>query len=195
MHSLLKRYIQINVPVEPKQLDSMVKLFKPKTVKRNSILLSAGDVSRELYFVNKGVIRTYYISRGGNQRTRYFAFDGIVGTALSSFITQQPSFEFVDALEDSELLCISRDSFYRLVDEMPEWANYYRKLLEFAYSYQNKQIENLVTLSAGERYDDIMKNHPEYIQRLPNHILASYLDMSQETLSRLKTKFLQGVSK
>jgi CRP-like cAMP-binding protein len=109
-----------------------------------------------------------------------------VGTALSSFINQEPSFEFVDALEDSELLCISRTQFYQLVDEVPGWANYYRKLLESAYSYQNKRIEYLVTMTARQRYDDILKNHPEYIQRLPNHILASYLDMSQETLSRMK---------
>ena len=188
MHSLLKRYIQINIVVAPDQLEHIAKLFKPKIVKRNTVLLAAGDVCRELYFVNKGCIRTYYISQEGKERTRYLAFDGIIGTALSSFITNDPSFEFVDALEDSELLCISRTSFYQLVDEIPEWADFYRKLLEFAYSYQNKRIENLVTLTAKQRYDDILKHHPEYIQRLPNHILASYLDMSQETLSRLKSK-------
>jgi len=176
MHSLLKRYIQTNIAIAPDQLEMIVKLFKPKSVKRNAVLLTAGDVCRDLYFVNKGCIRTY------------LAFDGIIGTALSSFITNNQSFEFVDALEDSELLCINRANFYKLVDDMPEWADFYRKLLEFAYSYQNKRIENLVTLTAKQRYDDIMKNHPEYFQRLPNHILASYLDMSQETLSRLKSK-------
>jgi CRP-like cAMP-binding protein len=188
MHSLLKRYIQTNVAVAPDQLDTIGKAFKPKTVKRNTVLLTAGDVCRDLYFVNKGCIRTYYISQAGKERTRYLAFDGIIGTALSSFITQKPSFEFVDTLEDAELLCISHHHFYQLVDEIPPWADFYRKLLEFAYSYQNKRIENLVTLTAKQRYDEIMKNHPEYIQRLPNHILASYLDMSQETLSRLKSK-------
>jgi CRP-like cAMP-binding protein len=188
MQSLLKRYIQANVTIAPDQLDMIIKLFKPKSVKRNAVLLTAGDVCRELYFVNKGCIRTYYISQEGKERTRYLAFDGIIGTALSSFISNNQSFEFVDALEDSELLCISRANFYKLVDDIPEWARFYCKLLEFAYSYQNKRIETLVTLNAKQRYDDILKNHPEYIQRLPNHILASYLDMSQETLSRLKSK-------
>ncbi len=188
MHALLKRYIQNNITISTDQLEQIARLFKLKSVKRNTILLTAGDVCRELYFVNKGCIRTYYISQEGKERTRYLAFDGIVGTALSSFITNSSSFESVDVLEDSELLCISRANFYELVDEIPEWADFYRKLLEFAYSYQNKRIENLVTLTAKQRYDDILKNHPEYIQRLPNHILASYLDMSQETLSRLKSK-------
>jgi len=186
MFQLLKKYIQSNVPVGADQLDNIVNLFKPKSVKRNAVLLSEGEVCKELYFVNKGCIRTYYINGQGKERTRYIAFNGIVVTSLASFITQKPSLEFVDALEDSELLCISRYNFYQLVDESVEWANFYRKLLEHAYSYQNKRIENLVMLTAKERYDDILKNHPEHIRRLPNHILASYLDMSQETLSRLK---------
>src|ERR1700753_2533224 len=100
MHLLLKRYIQNNINIAPDQLDRVVKSFKPKNVKRNTVLLTAGDVCRELYFVNKGCIRTHYISQEGKERTRYLAFDGIIGTALSSFITNDPSFEFVDALED-----------------------------------------------------------------------------------------------
>ena len=120
MHSLLKRYIQNNITVSTDQLEQIVKLFKPKSVKRNAILLAAGDVCKELYFVNKGCIRTYYISKEGKERTRYIAFDGIIGTALSSFIANSTSFEFVDALEDSELLCISRVNFYQLIDEIPE---------------------------------------------------------------------------
>jgi CRP-like cAMP-binding protein len=187
-NELLKRYLQANVPFTDEQLDKVVKLFKPKTVKRGELLLSAGDSCKELYFVNKGCIRTYYLTRDGKERTRYLAFDGIVGTALASFITQKPSFEFVDAIENSELLSISRSHFYQLVADVNEWSVFYQKLLEFAYTYQNKRIEDLVTLTAKERYDAILKNHPEYIQRLPNHILASYLDMSQETLSRLKSK-------
>lgn len=186
--SLLKKYLQTNAPFTDHQLDGVVKLFKPKSVNRGGLLLSAGDSCKELYFVNQGCIRTYYLTRDGKERTRYLAFDGIVGTALSSFITQKPSFEFVDAIENCELLSISRNNFYQLVAGMSEWASFYQQLLEFAYSYQNKRIEELVTLTAKERYDDILKNHPEYIQRLPNHILASYLDMSQETLSRLKSK-------
>ena len=112
----------------------------------------------------------------------------MIATALSSFISQQPSFEFVDALEKSELLYISHSNFYGLVNEMPEWEKFYLKLLEFAYLYQNKKIEELVTLSAIKRYAILMKEHPIYIQRLSNKILASYLDITQETLSRLKSK-------
>lgn len=188
MHGLLKRYLQVNTRLSPQQLDQIAGLFKLKKVKRNAILLNAGDICRELYFVNKGCIRTYYISKDGKERTRYIAEEGMIGTSLNSFITQKPSFEFTDAIDNSELLYISHDSFYQLVNEVDEWAVFYRSLLEHAYNHQNRRIESLVTLTAKERYDEVMKDHPEYIRLLPNHVLASYLDMSQETLSRLKSK-------
>jgi CRP-like cAMP-binding protein len=188
MHALLKKYLHHNIPVDDKKLSEIVKCFKPITVKRNAILLSHGDTCNKLYFVNKGCIRTYYITEQGHEKTRFIAFEGMVATSLSGFISRRPSFEFVDTLEDCELLYITHTDFYKLAAEVPEWQSFYLKLLEFAYIYQNKKIEELVTLSAGERYAILMKEHPEYIRRLSNKILASYLDVTQETLSRLKSK-------
>jgi CRP-like cAMP-binding protein len=188
MHEQLKRYLSLNISITDGRLDEIAKQFKPLTVKRNTVLLSQGENCNRLYFVNKGCIRTYYITEQGHEKTRFIAFEGMIITSLSGFISQQPSFEFVGTLEDSELLCISHDKFYTLVNEFPEWRKFYLKLLELAYIYQNKKIEELVTLSAGERYESLMKEHPVYIQRLSNKILASYLDISQETLSRLKSK-------
>ena len=96
--------------------------------------------------------------------------------------------EFIEALEDSELLAISHHDFYRLNNDLVEWKNFYQKILEMAYSFQNKKIEALVTLPAKQRYELIMKENAIMIQRLPNKVLASYLDMREETLSRLKSR-------
>ncbi|HEY4324594.1 MAG TPA: Crp/Fnr family transcriptional regulator [Mucilaginibacter sp.] len=188
MHQQLKKYLKLNIPINDETLEDIVENFKPLSIKKNSILLSQSEICSKFYFVNKGCIRTYYITEQGRERTRLIALEGMVATSLSSFISQQPSFEFVDTLENSELLYISRDKFYKLVDKYPEWQEFYIKLLEFAYLYQNKRIEELVTLSAGERYAILMKEQPAYIQRLSNKVLASYLDVTQETLSRLKSK-------
>jgi len=188
MHELLIKYLQLNTSISDYILDEIVSHFKPSTVKKNTILLSQGETSNKLYFVNKGCIRTYYITEQGHEKTRFIAFEGMIATSLTSFISQQPSFEFVDALENSELLYISHRDFYKLTNDFPDWGKFYVKLLEFAYVYQNKKIEELVTLSAGERYAILMKQHPGYIQRLSNKVLASYLDITQETLSRLKSK-------
>jgi CRP-like cAMP-binding protein len=188
MFEQLKRYLNLNISISEYKIEEIVNKFKPLTIKKNTILLSQGETCNKLYFVNTGCIRTYYITGQGHEKSRFIAVEGMIATALSSFISQQPSFEFVDALEKSELLYISHSNFYGLVNEMPEWEKFYLKLLEFAYLYQNKKIEELVTLSAIKRYAILMKEHPIYIQRLSNKILASYLDITQETLSRLKSK-------
>lgn len=111
-----------------------------------------------------------------------------IGTALSSFVHQKPSFEYLDALEDSEILAISHFDFYRINKEVPNFTFFYQKMLEMAYSFQNKRIEDLIMLTAKERYEQLIKERPEFIQRLSNKIISSYLDIAQETLSRLKSK-------
>jgi CRP-like cAMP-binding protein len=184
----LKYYLKLNTNLDAIHIDKIAACFKLKTFKRNSILLSEGEICKEFYFVQSGCIRTYYITKQGQEKTRYIAFENSIATSISSFISQQQSFEFVDTVEDSELFAISHKDFYQLVSDIPQWERFYRTLLEMAYLYQNKKIENLVTLSAKQRYNKLMDEKPIYIQRLSNKILATYLDITQETLSRLKSK-------
>lgn len=172
----------------PNELSKITRCFKPRSVKKNTILLSAGDVCKDFYFVKKGSIRTYFISRQGKEKSRYIMLESYIGTALTSFISQKPSFEFVDALEDSQLLVISRSDFYRLVEEVPQWKSFYLKILEMAYSFQTNKIESLVTLTAKQRYVQLLEENPRMVHDVSNKVLASYLDITQETLSRLKSK-------
>lgn len=169
-------------------LEKITACFKPKIVKRNTILLSSGETCKEFYFVVAGVLRTFFISKKGHEKTRLVMLDCSIGTALTSFITQKPSFEFIDVLEDTQLLTISHKDFYWLNSQFIQWAVFYQKILEMAYAFQNKKIESLVTRSAQQRYQQIIEENPTFTQRLSNKVLASYLDISQETLSRLKYK-------
>ena len=184
----LKYYLRANTNIDDNQIDKIAACFKLKTFKKNTTLLLEGEICKELYFVHSGCIRTYYITQQGQEKTRYVAFENSIATSIHSFISQQQSFEFVDTLENSELYSISHKDFYQLISEIPQWEKFYITLLEMAYLYQNKKIENLVTLSAKQRYDKLMAETPIFVQRLSNKILASYLDITQETLSRLKSK-------
>ncbi len=187
MSETLKHVLLSLADFDKPQLDNIVTCFKPKTVRKNSLLLHQGEICREFYYVQSGGIRTYFINRQGQEKTRYVMLDCSIGTGLSSFIDQRPSFEFIDALEDSELLVISYADFYRLNQEMEQWQRFYQKILEMAYVFQTKKIESLVTMTAKQRYDQLIKENPMLIQRLSNRILASYLDMREETLSRVKS--------
>jgi CRP-like cAMP-binding protein len=184
----LKILLQKFADFDGKELEEIVNFFKPKTVKKNSILLHEGNVSREFYYIQTGGIRTFFIDKNGHEKTRYVMLDNQIGTTLSSFISQKPSIEFIEALEDTEFLAISHQDFYRLNKEIDNWKIFYQKILERAYSFQNRKIEALVTLTAKQRYDQLLKEHPIFIQRLSNKVLASYLDMREETLSRLKSQ-------
>ena len=188
IHSQIKLLLKTVSDFKEEQLDKIVDYFKPKTIKRNGFLLCEGEVCKEFYYLHKGCIRTYFVDRNGHEKTRYIMLDCSIGTALTSFIAQKPSVEFIEALEDSELLAISHHDFYRLNNDLVEWKNFYQKILEMTYSFQNKKIEALVTLPAKQRYELIMKENAIMIQRLPNKVLASYLDMREETLSRLKSR-------
>lgn len=170
------------------ELDIILPCFKPKSVSKNTILLYQGSICKEFYFINKGCLRTFFIDKTGREKTRYVMLENHIGTAFTSFIFQQASFEFLEAVDDSELLVIQQSDFYRLTKEIPNWSYFYQRILELAYSFQNKKIEQLITLSAKQRYDLVLKENPLLIQRLSNKLLASYLDIRKETLSRLKSK-------
>lgn len=170
------------------QLEQIIKCFKPVSVKRNEIILQEGEICSKFYFVYSGCIRIYFISKEGHEKTRQVILDDNLGTALTSFISRQPSFEFIDAQENTELLVISYKDFYTLVTDMPEWKGFYQQILEIAYLHQSRKIEALMTLNAKQRYQKLLNGNPLLVQRLSNRVLASFLDIREETLSRVKSE-------
>jgi CRP-like cAMP-binding protein len=188
MTGKLKILLRMYADFDELELDLIVSCFKPKSVKKNGILLQEGSVCREFYYIHTGGIRTFFINKKGHEKTRFIILDNHLGTTLTSFISQKPSFEFIQAIDHTELLTISYQDFYHLNREIENWKIFYQKILELAYSFQNRKIEALVTLSAKQRYEQVLKENPIYTQRLSNKMLASYLDIREETLSRLKSK-------
>lgn len=148
--------------------------------------MKKGEVEENLYYINCGCIRTYFLNQKGHLKTRHIAFENSLITSLSSFISCKPSHEYLEAIENSELFSINRVHFFQLLNEVPFWKDFYILLLEKEYSFHNEKIESYVTLTAQERYKKLMINSPHFIKRLPNIIVASYLDISPETLSRIK---------
>jgi CRP-like cAMP-binding protein len=187
MSQQLKLVLNYLTEFNDDELKRISDCFRPKWVKRNTILLHEGEICREFYFIFKGGIRTYFLDKKGKEKTRYFIPSNSIGTALTSFIAQKPSFEWIDALEDTELLSISHQDFYKLNREMVHWKDFYQKILEMAYSFQNKKIKSIMSQTAKERYEQVLNENPSLLQLLSNKILASYLDITPETLSRLKS--------
>lgn len=188
MINAFKEFITRLVSIEEEDMNKIMSCLTSQKVKRNTIILSQGQVCTQFCFLVKGCMRTYYITKEGQEKTRLVSFGNAPITSLTSFITQTPSVEYIDALEDSILLSISYTDFFKFLDEVPGWNLFYQKNLELAFAFQNSRIEDLVTLSAKDRYEKLLKDQPHYIQLLSNRVVATYLGISQETLSRLKSK-------
>jgi len=186
MKTNLKEFISKSISITDADLEKVLEYFTFNKVKKGTLLLTEGEVEKNFYYINSGCVRTYYVNHGGHLKTRHIAFENSLIASLSSFISGKPSYEYVEAIENSELLSIERIHFFHLLEEVAAWKDFYILVLEKGYRFQNEKIESYVTLTAQERYNKLMIDNPHFIKRLPNIIVASYLDISPETLSRIK---------
>lgn len=183
----LTNFIKKNINIDDEDLKIVLSYFKTIKKNKNEILLSTGETSKVSYFVKKGCLRLFFIDDNGKDVTRYIAFENQFATALVSFITNEPSQETIQVIEDSELLYISHDDFRHLMKIIPKWKDFYNIYLEKAYVNNSKRLMSFTTLNALERYNQLFKINPKIVKRLPNKIVASYINISQETLSRIKS--------
>jgi CRP-like cAMP-binding protein len=187
-HTELTNFIRKNISIEDKDLKVILSYFKTIKKKKNDILLSQGKISQVSYFVKKGCLRLFFIDDKGKDVTRYIAFENQFATALVSFITNEAAQETIQAIENSELLYITHDDFRHLMKIIPKWKDFYNVYLEKAYVNNSKRLTSFTTLNASERYNQLFKINPNIVKRIPNKIIASYINISQETLSRIKSK-------
>ncbi|GEN70647.1 Crp/Fnr family transcriptional regulator [Chryseobacterium lathyri] len=188
MEELLASYIKSKISITEEELNIILSHFRPMKLKKNELLLANGQSSQRTFFVVKGCLRIFFINEEGQDSTRYFAFENQFATALVSFITSEPSDEFIQAVEDSEVYYITHSSFYHLLDEIPQWEKFYRKYLEMAYVNNTRRLMSFLVQDALEKYRQLLDENPIIVRRLSNKMVASYLNISQETLSRLKSK-------
>jgi CRP-like cAMP-binding protein len=188
MIELLKTYFSHNFETTTTEIEQVVSAFKEKIVKKNEILISKGDICRYAYFVCKGSVRAYFIDDDGQEATRYIATENQFITTIHAFISQTPTNEFIEATEQAELLQISYNDFKKIIEETTLARDLYNKQLEVAYSTNHWRLESFLKMSAKQRYDFLLQTNPAFIQRLSNKIVASYLGITQESLSRIKAQ-------
>ncbi|MEX0609648.1 MAG: Crp/Fnr family transcriptional regulator [Balneolaceae bacterium] len=163
--------------------------FRPKRMLKRQFLLQEGDVCRELAFVEKGALYSYSVDSKGNQHVIRFAFDGWWMANLQSFFTGDPSRLNIELLEDSELLVLDLKNHETLLEKIPAYERYHRIIIQNAYVALQQRVENALGLTAEEKYSRLIKQSPEFMNRVPLHLVASYLGVSPETLSRVRASF------
>lgn len=183
-----KQYLEQNTSLKKDHIESIASGFQFKKVKRHEILEKEGKVCKHVYFILKGCLRLYEIDKKGNEITGFFALEDTLFSALTSLITQKPSIDFLVAQEPSELLIISRESFFKMITEFPEFAAFYNKSIEFAFIHSQMRIYMFLGMEGIERLKWVMEHEPKLLTRVSSKSVASYLGITNSTLSKLKAK-------
>ena len=164
----------------------IVSAFEPVYIKRKKDLLLSGQVCNYLYFINKGCLRSFYIDSRGVEHIYQIRMDNNWISDLESFSTRLPSKFNIEALENSHLLRISNERMEKLLIEIPRLERYFRILFQKAYINALNRLNATMWETAMDRYNDMLKEHPEVFQRVPLVYIASYLGITPESLSRIR---------
>lgn len=185
MNPQLQHLFRFFINFSDEELEDVWPFFHLRKLKKGEHLYAPGDIATEAGFVVKGVFRIYYLVEG-KESTRFLGCENIFISSVPSFTTQKPSIEYVEALEKSELFMLSFQDLQKMCDMSPKWDRLVRYMAENSYNEQQSRIYSLIALTAQERYEQLTQTRPELIQRIPQYIIANYLGMSPETLSRIR---------
>ena len=192
MHELLFRHISKKVTLTESDKDYLKRIFIPKKLRKRQYLLQEGEVCRYLTYVNKGCLRLYTISEDGKEQIAQFAIEDWWMGEMFSFLTGEPSMYSIEALEDSELMLMDKKGEDLILKHVPAFERFLRITLENNYIANQRRIYNLMHKNAEEKYIDFVHRYPKILQRVPLHMVASYLGVTPETLSRIRKQLLEN---
>lgn len=183
--NLLFQYFNKFNPLSKVAESAIAGLCKTVTVKKNADLQPIGHTCKTIYFINKGVARIYYF-KDGVDITESFAFENNIIARVESLFTGNPSRKAIQILEDSELIAINSTELFKLYDKFPEIERLFRLIFEAAYVETVNRIESIQFHTAEERYNSLIKDAPGVLKRVPLKYVASYLGITQVSLSRIR---------
>jgi CRP-like cAMP-binding protein len=171
------------------------KLFLSKTetrqYKAKTILLNDGEVCKNSYFVNSGVLRSFNINDHIVEHVMSFACQGWWISDMYSLISQKPGNLFIEVIEDAEVVLLSKENQEQLYHDIPKLERFFRILTENALVANQQRIMDNLSLSAEERFEKFCKKHPTLIQKVPQKQIASYIGVTPEFFSKMKSKMLR----
>lgn len=174
-------------PLSPALQQYLSVTLKSKTITKKEYLLTAGNISRHIYFIKKGLFRCYY-SDAGQEVSSKFIREGDILVSAASFFLQQYSNESVQALEDAIVWYICYDELQYIYKNFPEFNTIATTITTKSYLLSEQRAKLIRLKNGTERYNYMLQHHPDLVLRVPAKYLATYLCVTEETLSRIRAK-------
>jgi CRP-like cAMP-binding protein len=188
MYKQIDTYVNKCVSLTKEELEYFHSLLQYKKVKKKSFLLRAGEKCDFEAYIITGCVRVYYIDENGFEVNLLFAVEDWWVSDLASFSQQQSARLFIETLEDCELLFIDYKSKEALFKKVPKFERLFRLMIQKAYETMVDRLISNISKSAPRRYQEFIKKYPTIPQRVPQHLIAAYLGVSPEFLSKIRTR-------
>ncbi len=182
----LLEHVRRFAALTPQQEQRVAELTRSRSLKKREHLFASGDVCKSLAFVQSGLLRLYSVSDSGGEKTLQFGLEGWWLADFDAFARKLPSEFSLQAVEATEVTLIERDAYDELFDAVPPMERYFRSVYQRGYSAALRRIHMNESKSAAERYQGFLKAYPDFVDRVPQYMLASFLGFTPEFLSKLR---------
>lgn len=188
---LILSNIQKHIDLTDTEKEIFLSLLELKKIKKKQFWVHEGQISTVTAFVNDGCMRAYTLDANGFEHILQFAPRDWWIADMYSFITQKPGFLNIDALEDSELVIISKDNLEKLYTEVPKFERFFRIITEKSLVANRQRIIDGLSLTAMQRYANFCKTYPTIINSIPQKQIAAYIGVTPEFLSKMRSEYLR----
>jgi CRP-like cAMP-binding protein len=188
MSEIFKNHLEKFIEIDERELSDILTFFQIKKVKKKENLLVEGQICKSHYFVLNGCLRKFFINGKGMEQTTEFAIENWWMTDNFAYERGLSTEFYIQAVENSEILIIDREAQERLLIEFPKMERYFRFIYQRAYAATQMRIKYLYDFSKEEFYDHLCKGYPEFVQRIPQYLIASFLGFTPEYLSEIRNK-------
>ncbi len=189
MWPLLQNKIAAHVSLTSEEYEVVASCFTFKKYKRKQYILQEGDICRHETFILKGCVRIYEINDKGQEHILQFGIEGWWVGNLYSFSTETASLYNIDCLEECEIVQITKKNLELLYENLPSMERYFRIIIQNAFISFQHRVMILLARPAAERYKDFLERYPQIEERVPDHMIASYLGVTPQSLSRIRSNY------
>jgi CRP-like cAMP-binding protein len=188
MYELFFQNFNKKVSLTTEEEEQIKTYLTPKKLRKKQYLLQEGDVCKTIAFIEKGVLKAYSVDDNGSEHIIQFGLEGWVISDLYSFLTAEPATYNIDAIEDAELVLISKSAHEELLLKVPKYETFTRLNITGAYLAMQRRLTSIISSPLEERYATFTALYPNIAQRVPQHMIASYMGLTPETLSRIRRR-------